>query len=113
MRQVILLGTPGTKRTVYLEKAARSLNVPIKLLDWKEGDWRQLLAHRQTGGPGEMLLKIDPPVWDSCCLEDLDRLARSYEKDLKRLSFSTTLWTWRGCWTRDSARETWRGQGFL
>ncbi|MCI8983752.1 MAG: hypothetical protein HFG78_15380 [Hungatella sp.] len=86
MRQVILLGTPGTKRTVYLEKAARSLNVTIKLLDWKEGDWRQLLAHRQTGGPGEMLLKIDPPVWDSCCLEDLDRLARSYEKDLKALA---------------------------
>ena len=86
MRQVILLGTPGTKRTVYLEKAARSLDVPIKLLDWKEGDWRRLLADRQTRGPWEMLLKIDPPVWDSCCLEDLDRLARNYEKDLKALA---------------------------
>ena len=83
MRQAVLLGNPGTKRTLYLEKEAKKLQAPISLLDWKQlkdqhhvsGEWRGQ----------EIFLKIDPPVWDSCSLEELDSLTQEYKVELKAL----------------------------
>ena len=58
MRQAVLLGNPDTKRTHYLGRAAREAGLHVLFLDW--GRWRE-------GFPeGEIFLKIDPPVWDSC-----------------------------------------------
>lgn len=85
MRQIILLGSPGAKRTVWLERSAGDAGVPIRLLDWK--DYREGRGGLLRGDPAsrQIFLKIDPPVWDSCCLEELDRLAKSYVEDLEKL----------------------------
>ncbi len=86
MRQVLLLGSPGTKRTVYLTRETEEAGVPLKLLDWNrfreeihEGRADRLFEGRQT------FLKIDPPLWDSCRLDRLEELAGEYEKELDAL----------------------------
>ena len=78
MRRAVLLGVPGTKRTVYLNHAAEQEGVPLAVLDW-EG-WQEHLPE------GELFLKIDPPRWGSCCLKELERLTREYGQNLDRLS---------------------------
>lgn len=87
VRQVVLLGVPDTKRTVYLKKGADCAGIPITLWDWREcrGDGKQAFFDKRFKG-AEIFLKIDPPPWDSCCLEELDCLALEYEKDLEELA---------------------------
>lgn len=77
MRKAVLLGNPGTKRTYYLMKAAAQEGISVHFLNWK--DWREHLPE------AELFLKIDPPLWDSCFLGDLNGLAETYIKDLKVL----------------------------
>ena len=77
MRRAVLLGVPGTKRTVYLNHAAEQEGVPLAVLDW-EG-WQEHLPE------GELFLKIDPPRWDSSALGDLERLTEAYKKELDAL----------------------------
>ncbi|MCI9161961.1 MAG: hypothetical protein HFG59_01705 [Lachnospiraceae bacterium] len=77
MRQAVLLGNPDTKRTHYLGRAAREAGLHVLFLDW--GRWRE-------GFPeGEIFLKIDPPVWDSCLLGQLPGLVRGYREQLEEL----------------------------
>ncbi len=40
-RHVVLLGNPGTKRTIYLEQAAEASRLPVLLVEWK--DWQEHL----------------------------------------------------------------------
>ena len=40
MRQAVLLGSPGTKRTIYLEKGAEAEGISFRLLDWKKFPFR-------------------------------------------------------------------------
>lgn len=107
MRQAVLLGSPGMKRSVYLEQAADREGLPVlfadrpgsetglrltgrkgqksgaglRLIDWK--DWESGRAHLPEG---ELFVKIDPPVWESCRLEELGTLTEHYRSALKRLA---------------------------
>ena len=69
MRKVALLGNPDTKRTDYFRQAAKKASLPICFVDWN--DWG-----KQWGGSPEteLFLKIDPPLWKSCSLGELDSL---------------------------------------
>ncbi|MFG6365143.1 STM4014 family protein, partial [Schaedlerella sp.] len=109
-RQAVLLGSPGTKRTIYLEKGAEAEGISFRLLDWKEfpfrsadspasplrkdlvlkNDFRDDTAladpfWNETAREN-VFLKIDPPLWESCCLDELNILARDYEKKLQWLA---------------------------
>lgn len=77
MRQAFLLGNPGTKRTDYLKKAAEQTGISIVLLNWK--DWSGHLPE------GEVFLKIDPPLWDSWSLEQLNPLTETYRRQLTEI----------------------------
>lgn len=82
MRTAVLLGSRDTKRTIYFEKAARRIGLPFLFLDWDE--WRKNglpAAHLE-----EMFVKIDPPVWQSCHLTELNRMVDGYRKDLAVLN---------------------------
>ncbi len=110
MRQAVLLGSPGTKRTIYLEKGAEAEGISFRLLDWKEfpfrsadspasplrkdlvlkNDFRDDTAladpfWNETAWEN-VFLKIDPPLWESCCLDELNILAQDYEKKLQWLA---------------------------
>lgn len=77
MRQAALLGSPDTKRTHYLGRAAREAGLHVLFLDWDR--W-------QTHFPeGAVYLKIDPPVWDCCLLEHLPCLTKDYLQCLGEL----------------------------
>ncbi len=78
MRRAALLGSPGSKRAMYLMQAAQRVGIPLSLVQWQ--DWRECLPE------GELFLKIDPPDWESCCLTQLDGLAADYREQLKKLS---------------------------
>jgi len=78
MRQVVLLGNPDTKRTIYLEQAAAQAMLPVLFVDWK--NWGKLLQER------ELFLKIDPPLWQSSSLEELGRLTEDYADCLAELA---------------------------
>ena len=77
-RHVVLLGNPGTKRTIYLEQAAEASRLPVLLVEWK--DWQEHLPE------GELYIKIDPPLWDSCTLGELTGLVRDYRQALETLA---------------------------
>lgn len=81
MRQAVILGSPDTKRTIYLKKAAAQEGLPITLVDWK--DWYE---HHKLPAAEELLVKIDPPLWNSCSLEKLNQLADCYIHELEQLS---------------------------
>ena len=63
MRQAVVLGSPGTKRTVYLEKGAQAAGIVFRLLDWKDFPFEQEASWEN------LFLKIDPPLWESCRLD--------------------------------------------
>ncbi|MDE7015335.1 MAG: hypothetical protein K2P19_11780, partial [Kineothrix sp.] len=76
MRQAVLLGNPGTKRTEYLRQAAARAAVPVLFVDW--ADCEGWIAHIPENQGNQYFLKIDPPLWESCSLGELDRLAAEY-----------------------------------
>ena len=81
MRQTALLGNADTKRTDYFRQAAKKAGLPICFADWN--DWeRQWESLTET----ELFLKIDPPLWKSCFLEELDSLTDDYKKKLDKLA---------------------------
>lgn len=79
-RKVVLLGERGTKRTIYLEQAARKIGLPVFFIEWAH--FKDLWDE----GFRDALIKIDPPVWDSCDLEEMDRLVRGYKEKLEILA---------------------------
>lgn len=80
MRQVVILGSPDTKRTIYLKKAAKREGLPITFVEWKS--WTE---HHFLPDVEALFLKIDPPLWTSCSLEELNRLTDGYVQELKKL----------------------------
>lgn len=73
----MLLGKPDTKRTHYLGRAAREAGLHVLFLDWD--GWR---GHFPKG---KIFLKIDPPVWDCCLLNQLPGMAKDYLQCLGEL----------------------------
>lgn len=90
MSQVILLGNPGTKRTIYLEKGAREAGVKIHLTEWK--DFQERFLEKEVFPEQKIFLKIDPPLWESCCLEELNALAKEYETELQQIKRLGEQW---------------------
>ncbi len=86
MTPIVLLGTPKTKRADYFQKAAAQAGVPCLLWEW--GQPPPVL-------PAGSFVKIDPPVWDSCDLGELDGCIRGYRRDLKELSRLAAKNGWR------------------
>ena len=80
MRQAVVLGSPGTKRIVYLEKGAQAAGIVFRLLDWKDFPFEQEASWEN------LFLKIDPPLWESCRLDELNALTRDYEGKLQWLA---------------------------
>ena len=81
MRRACLLGNSDTKRTIYLEQAAARTGLPLLFLDWREpAKIRELAVENQ------LLLKVDPPLWDSSRLEELDALTGEYTARLEELA---------------------------
>ena len=63
MRQIGLLGSPGTKRTLYLQQALEQAGIQPLFMDWKDfAAIRETLLKRSEG---KLLIKVDPPSWDS------------------------------------------------
>ena len=77
MKGAVLLGSPNAKRTLYFKQAADQLGLPVSLLEWEE--WKQNKALKPYQ---QSILKIDPPVWSCCSLNQLKDLSAEYEKDL-------------------------------
>lgn len=96
LKQAVLLGNADTKRTTYFRQAAEQAGLPVLFVDWKDiplwkenqlVDWKDIpLRKKNQMRQGEYLIKIDPPLWDSCYLEELEQLARSYREQLRMLS---------------------------
>ena len=81
MRKTALLGNADTKRTDYFRQAAKKAGLPICFADWN--DWeRQWESLTET----ELFLKIDPPLWKSCFLEELDSLTDDCKRKLDKLA---------------------------
>ncbi len=76
-----MLGAPDTKRTIFLKKAAEKEGLSFVLADWKE--WREELD-RFSGR--KLFVKIDPPLWTSCFLGELDDLTDRYRDKLMALT---------------------------
>ncbi len=99
-RQAVLIGNMGTKRTNYLWQAAEQAGLSIILLEWPKqnvldpgdlmdscpdgGQWQKFAQQSECI---ESFVKIDPPLWDSYLLEDLDTLAGSYKMRLEKLAY--------------------------
>ncbi len=77
MIPVTLIGIPETKRAIYFQKAAAQAGVPCLLWDWAQRPFRF-----PTGG----FVKIDPPLWASCNLDEMNVCIRRYQKDLAALA---------------------------
>ncbi len=83
MRQAVLLGNPDTKRTEYLRQAAARAAVPVLFVDWTDyTGWIDNMGDNQEAG---YFLKIDPPLWKSCALGELDGLVSGYRGRLEEL----------------------------
>lgn len=83
MRQAGILGSPDTKRTIYLKKAAEQEGLPMVFVDWK--DWEDWFVRPCLSSTEGLLLKIDPPLWSSCALDELSQLADGYIRQLEAL----------------------------
>ncbi len=81
MRRACLLGNSDTKRTIYLEQAAARTGLPLLFLDWREP-----AKIRELALESQLLLKVDPPLWDSSRLEELDALTGEYTARLEELA---------------------------
>lgn len=80
-KQAVLLGNANTKRTDFFMQAAATVQLPVLFIDWKEAKrWKKGLTEK------EQLIKIDPPLWDSCSLTDLPRLTKDYKTQLQQLA---------------------------
>ncbi|MDE6915776.1 MAG: STM4014 family protein [Lachnospiraceae bacterium] len=83
MRQVVILGSPNTKRTTYLRKAAEQDGLPVTFVDWADQkDWYGLQRLSNAAG---LLVKIDPPQWTSCSLDALNQHTDGYIQQLAEL----------------------------
>lgn len=83
VRQAVLLGNADTKRTDYFRQAAQQVKLPVFFADWKDYETQK---EQLFSGKGEQMLKIDPPLWKSCSLGEMNALAADYRQKLDELS---------------------------
>ncbi|MEY8337765.1 STM4014 family protein [Lachnospiraceae bacterium 62-35] len=83
MRRAVLLGSPDTKRTLYFRKAAQKMGLSFVFLDWSQ--WSPHLLPKMLLRD-ELFFKVDPPLWKSCSLTDLNQLIAIYQEQLDSLA---------------------------
>ena len=99
MRQEVLLGVSDTRRTQYFMQAAKQAG--LAPLFWEWGNWQEKIKESaQTG----IVMKIDPPRWNSCDLIELDSLVRDYKKQLDELAYAADKYDIQ-FWNHPSAIE--------
>lgn len=81
MRRAVLLGAADSKRTQYLKRATQQTGLSMTFLSWE--NWQETMG-RLAQNP--LLIKIDPPVWDSCILCELDSLSTDFKSQLNLLA---------------------------
>ena len=81
MRRAVLLGAADSKRTQYLNQAAEQTSLSLSFVNWE--NWREAIVQLAQE---PLLIKIDPPLWDSCSLCELDSLSAGYKRQLNLLS---------------------------
>ena len=91
-RCAVLLGNKGTKRTDYFCKEAEAAGLPVMIADWRDDIERMDFSNVPGtlpdifGKERSYIVKIDPPLWDSFRLGEINILADSYKKQLEQLS---------------------------
>lgn len=74
--KIYLVGTEGSRRKEYFEKAARECQVPVEFIDWQEaGD----------ALPDGGVVKIDPPSYTTSDLFDMEKQVSAYRSRLRAL----------------------------
>lgn len=78
--ELILIGTGDSKRTIYFQKAARQLHIPLSVLEWDGVD--QAIRDGRLEGAA---VKIDPPSYHIFELSVMKGKISEYRQSLKRL----------------------------
>ncbi len=105
MSQVFLLGNPGTKRTLYLGRAAQQAGLPALLPEGRGGegallavagllDWEGWPHCLPQPDGARKFIKIDPPLWHSSSLDELEDLTRGYQHRLALLASMAQADNW-------------------
>lgn len=79
--RVALIGGPFSKRSVYFQKAAAGLGVPLQTIAWEE-----LTEEFDLGALEGAAVKIDPPAYQTVQLSQMQGQLQSYQKELHRLA---------------------------
>ena len=74
--KLYLLGTKGSKRKEFFEKAAGECQVPVEFIDWTEAERADL-----SGG----VVKIDPPSYTTSDLWQMNGQVSAYRSRLRGL----------------------------
>lgn len=78
--KMILIGAKQSKRTEYFQKAAKDLQTPISVMEWKDILHLDLTKIQDTG------IKIDPPSYHTCSLTEMSKKIKEYQSALQYLS---------------------------
>ena len=78
-----LIGEASSRRTAYMEQAARQQGISMRLIPWADFG-REPDAGRLRGAP----VKIDPPVFSTVCLEQMRTELEAYIRLLEKLEES-------------------------
>lgn len=80
MMQIILIGSKQSKRTEYFKKAVEEEHLSLSVFEWNEIE--NLLCNQELQ---RAVIKIDPPSYSTCRLEEMREQLQTYQKNLQRL----------------------------
>lgn len=80
--KIILTGQPESKRSIYFQKAAKALDMEIQVLPYHEVTREKLKG---------AFVKIDPPEYDSCYVDEIGSLIQPYKEFLQQLGAFTDV----------------------
>lgn len=81
---MLLLGEENSKRTAFFGRAAQNMHTEIQMMDWKGLLSGSSSFH--TDFMGEQAVKLDPPSYQTVCLQDMEKELVKYQMALQRLS---------------------------
>ncbi len=81
--KLVLIGSKQSKRTEYFKKAANEERAELSVFEWDELE--TLLQKEDLRGA---VVKLDPPSYHTCALEEMEGHLERYQKDLQRLEVS-------------------------
>lgn len=78
--KIVLLGSSESKRTEYFKKAAKEEQISLSFYEWNQIE--ELLQGSEWT---RAVMKIDPPSYHTCTLEEMDEKLQKYQDDLQHL----------------------------